>query len=390
MNENALKIIFSILKATLFLFALAIYGLDAGILIKTLSDASIAIQGFNNYLSFSAIMISVLILGFFYLIAVFSLLAASFSKEPRAEFTLNIVISIATLLLNIPRESIMLKFISCFNYTSNSLAQSRAALNFIFAVILIVISFMSLFKEAKSTGAKIVKIVNFVALSVISIAIIAINILILINLKPVLKNPISPYSIDVGFYNLTEINQIKSNDYAKDDSYNLRTISKLSNVLYSKNKRWAYRDCPLTCYSRPSCTCTNYYWRFDNIYIQCTAEARRFYQDCENARGLRIGLKYLDSGPYPTFSCAIERNNTCVTGCTYLTNNYNLYLVQQNAGNVEVGWNGFCNCIKRYPDLTINQDFSVNLCSSGASGLVFNNFLMTSSILFVLIFGFKK
>lgn len=311
---------------------------------------------------------------------------ASLKEDPSFEASLNLTTSIVTLLLNIPRESIILKYISCFNYSSHTLVHLRTSFNFLFTIIFIILCFINLFRESSSKGARAVKIVNFAASVCLSITIITLNVFILINLKPVLKNPISPYTIDIGFFDPAEMRQIKSNDYVKDDTYNVRAITKLSNVLYSNNKRLAYRDCTTHCDSKNHCStsCVHYYWRYDNIYIECTGEARKFYKDCEDARGLRIGLKYLDSGPYPMFSCAIEKNNTCQAGCPSLRTNYNLYLVQQNEGNIEVGWNGFCNCIKRYPRLTINEDLNANLCLSDASGLGYSTFLAIFSILVFL------
>ena len=129
------------------------------------------------------------------------------------------------------REAIFFKLFTCFNYADNSLLIARSSLNF----VLFAIAFISLLINIFNGPPK-------VSLCIISayvapfITILALNIVLLVLLKKPLEFPINASNINIGYFNQTEIDAIKSNTYVKDDFSDMHFICTLDDLINSEKK----------------------------------------------------------------------------------------------------------------------------------------------------------
>lgn len=306
------------------------------------------------------------------------------------DVNLTILLSSVTLLLIVvPREAIVYKFITCFNYTNNSVIIARSTLAFVLVFLIFLASIRYLFTKADySTSYKdsCIKITGFI-LTILTLAtVLVLNILVLVNLKSELKSDISPSNIDIGFFSSSEIAQINLGQFSKDSNFNMRVIAKLSDIIYSENKQLAFSDCSSSC-SGKSCStyCEDYYLRTLIIQIACNSESRLVYGECKNTSlaHLNIVLKYLDGSGYPSYNCAANTNTSCSEGCSSLSLKYQLYLIQKNSNNVELAWKGLSNCAVIQPKVKLNEDKKINICSTGAK-LSKNFFILYLSYLFFI------
>ncbi|RNA31637.1 hypothetical protein BpHYR1_045902 [Brachionus plicatilis] len=304
---------------------------------------SIAMNSFDSCFSPNGIYIAVLIMGIFnLLLVIFSTLIAIVDKN----YFYSLLTSAATLFfLGIPKEAITYKFITSFNYTFYQIAQARASLTLI--LVILVGSFNLLLFIPNQTLSKnwykLVKKVAFVVCIFVLIGIAILNIFLLDELDTSFKKEINPEKIKMGFFNQTEIDLIKNESFYKDRNYLL--VGTLNDILNSKNKT---RDC-----SRSNCR--RQFWRFLNKEIDCDDAAQSVYPDCSNNLKLIIQLKYLDSGAYPTYKCAVmNKNSTCFSNCPGLGDR-KLYLVQEFNGTVELGWNEFYRCNNKTLQIYFNE-----------------------------------
>lgn len=364
------------------LFLIAIFGLDITFNEQTLKRASIATDTFNSGVSFVGINNGFYVLTIFFIIGLLFSIGEAFI--PKKEFTI-FYLSALVLLLLIPREAILYKFITCFNYSNNAIIIARASLTFVLMIFLLALNVLYLAflreeNEVHSSLLRVGRILAFIVTVCSVIAIVVLNILIIVNLKPQFNNDISPYNIDIGYFDKNDISNIESGLYVKDIHFNKRVISKLSDVIFSQNKKLAYRRCSKN-------SCTSYYLRTLNVNIMCTNETVNFYKDCESASYLTIRMMYLDRGVYPSYNCAKYKNTTCELGCPNLALNYQLYLIQQNSGGVEPAWKGLCNCGTKIPKIDLTEDKEIEICKANNSSNNRINPFFYCSMIFCFLIG---
>ena len=151
------------------------------------------------------------------------------------------------------KEAIIFKLFTCFNYANNDIFIARSSLNFIFVISMLIYLVISVFKNPPNTSVKLiiksVQILSMFATAASLLVIFILNIVLLVQLKQPLLLAIGASNINIGYFNQTEITAIKNNSYVKDNSFEQRVISTLSDVIYSKNKTLSYVTC-----SRKSCT----------------------------------------------------------------------------------------------------------------------------------------
>lgn len=371
------------------LIASVVYILDLVIVLKVTSSISIA-DGFSSGPSLPAMGTAVIILGVFYLLFLFAIIVSSF-KTFIPERDLNfLALTLVSLLFDIPRQGIFYKFSSCFNYPSHSLIYARASLTFILYFLILVSNLIILVRRSKDF--KCLGALNLILFFFISVSIFYLNSKILAELKPVLKNPIGPYNIQMAFLNSSELAQVQNNSYQADDIFELKSIGRLSDIIFSKDKILAYSDCDSSCQpTDTNCHCTDYYWHYLDVQIKCDSKFKIFYKDCENSTSLKIVMEYLDGGKYPAYNCAKLDDKVCKVGCPDLIANYKLYLVQksQDASKIEKAWNGLCNCNKN-PSITLGYHSDLDICHSNAIKFKTNIFFIFGWLFLIQIFICKN
>lgn len=344
---------------------------------KTIYTGSIAMKSFNAYVSYEAIYIAVLLMGFCNINLIIVILLIGVINKSYILFS---AISTGTfILLNIPREAITYKFIVCFNYSYYQIAQARASLTLILMVLMSLFH-LFLFLSDQNLEKKSYKLLFPVSiLFLIGIAIL--NIFLLVNLNTSFKKDINLKKIKMGFFNKTEIDLIDQNKFEKDSIYPFRLVGSLSDILFSYNKRLAYSHCTRS-------NCRRYYWRFFYAEINCGSTSKLLYPDCLTAEKLIIKLNYLDSGPYPSYNCAVvTKNQTCFSSCPGLGER-KLHLVQEFDNKIELGWSGFSNCEVKKPKIVLDEEIGWNICPKNFSQKIKTSFW--SFVFFFLIIVFNE
>ena len=117
----------------------------------------------------------------------------------------------------------------------------------------------------------------------------------------------------------------------------------------------------------PGNRCKWIYYKLFNLNITCDSENRQFYMDCENSTSIRINFEYLETGTeYPRYNCALERNETCYSGCL-LFEQYSFYMIQEKGNNVtQLAYRDLSSCTKN-PNVKLNNDKKMNLCESNSA-----------------------
>lgn len=384
-NEKLLEGFFRSLS---FIFGSVIYGLDISILYYTWSSMSIGYHDMNQTNYFGAQGISVLILGGVFLVITFTCVCTSAKEELSEDAAFLIPFTFLILLIDLPRELILSKYISCFNFTSHSKITARVVIKFIFLSSTIILNVISLVKDF--SRLKIVRTINLIVFVILCLGIAFLNLKLLLDLKPKLKAPIGPDTIQMALLNAQEINQLENEEFRKDNLFEYRVLGNLSEILFNKKKEFAYEDCS-KCYrsNEKDCQCIRYYWHYMTVNINCTEDTARFYKDCLNAKSLRIGLQYLDEQKYPLYNCAVLDEYTCQLGCPNLLPEYRLYLVQNNpvTSELEVAWKGLCNCVQKYYGFALGLKPNMDVCYSkhhSNANLVksnYNSFLFLSILI---------
>ncbi|RNA31633.1 hypothetical protein BpHYR1_045898 [Brachionus plicatilis] len=337
------------------ILTITIFGLDIAVMSKTNYAGSIAMKSFDSFISYNGIYTAVIVMSIFNIVAViFSVFILIVNKN----YFYSLLSSTATLFfLGIPKEAITYKYMVCFNYTFYQVVQARACLTLIL-VILIGLFHLLIFipdQTLSKNWYKLVKIVLLLVSILVLIGIAILNIFLLVKLNTSFKKDINPGTIKMGFFNQTEIDLIEQEKFVKDPNYSYRFVGTLYDILFSNNKRLAYSYC-----SRSNCR--RYYLRFLKAEIICDAAAQSVYPDCSNNLKLIIQLKYLDSGAYPSYNCAVmSKNSTCFSSCPGLGDR-KLFLVQEFDDKVELGWSGFSNCEVKTPRLLLTKEASWNIC----------------------------
>ncbi|CAF0861372.1 unnamed protein product [Brachionus calyciflorus] len=355
--------------------SITIYGLDIAIMSKTLNRGSIAFSYFNTFVSYSGIYVATIILGF---LCIMGLIATVLSDQKWALY----IMSFFLVLINIPREAIFYKYFICFNYTYYQVVQARACLTFVSVVVLILINIeLVLFKDKDD---RVKKMLPSIVSSLILIGIAILNTFILIKLNTKFKKDINDKTIYIGYFTEYEIAQIRQYNFAKDPNYSIRIMGSLYDLKNSQDKKIFSRSCDRTC--------SNIYLRTFNVEIACSSESVKFYSDCSMAQKIKIQMKYVENGyfGYPYYNCGIfYKNGKCQSGCPGLIN-HKLYLVQEFNDRVELGWDGFCNCEIKIPNVKLTEDPKLNICDSNGSNLNNNNYFMSMVLILFSSFLFIK
>lgn len=372
-----------ILRIFTLLCSIVYYGLDITLINQNSDRISIARDALNSYINFTNIGVAVIVLGAIFMVCLLALIFFGLIPDNTMSGLFLFVFSLGLVLFEITRDAILYKYISCFNFSSHYIIKARVSFRFIFLVSYVAICVLSLFKEG-SKGSRIVRIIHIVLSVLISGALIALNILILVSLKAELSRSIGPEYIDMALLTRSDFKKVENGSYIKDSYYDYRVISQLSNITKSNETKLAYKDCDYKCDDKVCHNeCTNYYWRFLTVKIKCKEETKFLYKECETANNIIIRVRYLDEGSYPLFGCGVENMYNCTPGCPYLVSSYQLYLVQQYSSNqLELAWTGLCNCVDESPRFVLYHDKNMNVCSA-ANRLLEKNFLYLICFLFL-------
>ena len=212
-------------------------------------------------------------------------------------------------------------------------------------------------------------ILTISSINILSIALIVLNVLLLVNIKEYSSVKNASKGIKLAFFNKTEIAQIESGVYVKDEFYEHRVIATLEQVLESNYTQLAY-SVHVEKGSR------NYYYYIAFILdLFCNSEITKFYKDCENNNTqLKMIVRYINNvGSIPRYNCAYNESNKIVLDCPKLTNSYSLVLIQEAQDTVSLAWKSIANrnqvptfYVDRNPILDPWQPFSKSnqLCTS--------------------------
>lgn len=359
------KVVTIIVSVIFIIFQIIVPSLDIAILSKISNDLSIASEELNTPLSLSSITSAIYV---FIGISFAAIIVAIIGIKSDGKFSYFCFIAYS--IISIVRDGLIAKQFSCFNYFNNDIVLARASLSIISAVILIsiVVILNYIKKESLDDSETKIRIITSIILGLVCLTMIITNSIILNNLQEKLEIDIQPTKIDIAFFNTSEYTSIQSGSFNKDSLSGYRFVAKLSDIIFSQQKTLARRIC-----SRNSCS--NYYLRFLFIDIDCTNDTQKFFTDCQQASKLALKFRYVDGSSYPTYNCAIRStNSTCSFGCPNL-NKFQAYLVQRANDNVELAWNGYCNCNKKQPKVILNTNQEVNPCQSKSDSIQGNFYL---------------
>lgn len=332
--------------------------IDFYIIRDTWSNLSIGYPELTKSTSIPNIRAAILALNLFILVFLIICIYLSGKKE-LSETTLYLVaLTIFLILIDIPREILVSKFVSCFNYTSHFSITLRLILKLIQFILILAFNVLNFILEKEKL--KIVKLLNLIISLLVSLVILGLSINTQMNLKPKLTVPIEPKTIQIGFFNSKEIKSLENDRLSSDRIYNSRLIGNLSDILFSNNKLLARERCSKCKNGQEKCNCVQYYWHFYSIEINCDQNGKYLFKDCVNASSLVISMQYLDGDNIPEYNCAVKSDFICRLGCDNLLNEYKLILVQKDSinGDILLAWKGLCNCFQ------INKAFSFNLVSN--------------------------
>lgn len=344
----------NLMSLNLFL-AVSIATLGYYVILTTENSASIALSEFDKKISISIISGSVMFIYSIWIIIQLFCLALFLQEKLRKLCG----ILILNMILLITIESLLFRFISCFNYSNNQPVLIRSILVCVYTLATSSITFLIIRMEIENKTFKNTSTIFNVC---VLIAVTVINIFTLVNLRPSLLKPIGPQYINLGYFNESDIRAIKEGSYFKDEFYNNRILCKLKDILSSDITEESHEDC----YE----SCTNLYVFNHFINIQCTEEKKRFFKDCVNASSLLLRFDYSsDYGHFPKYNCAIlGKNDTCSSGCSHIENDgLKIVLIQEKKEKVEFAWNGLCNCFNDLANINIILDSNINPCKSSTT-----------------------
>ena len=169
---------------------------------------------------------------------------------------------------------------------------------------------------------------------------------------------------------------LERGDYVKDDTFKYRVLGKLSDVIYSPVKIYAYTRCTGSGKSR---SCTSYYLRLHTAIIACNTESSKLYRDCQNGtNSLIIRFEYMDDmSSYPRYNC-LTSDWECESSCSKFQSYYNQPVLFQQTDDdtvVEAAWRGFCNCANQ-PNIRLIRDGGIINCRSSGSKITLNLILI--------------
>lgn len=340
------------------LLAFSICSIDLWIQARTLEKASIAIQSFNQYISFSGINVASSIL---FVLFSCTLVAQLFFNSRQIVFLV-----LGLLLFELPRQAILYVFITCFNYSSNWIVYTRLLLTILF-FISVIANHLDYIEEEDEANWNPSIIFSILALLII----LTLNVIIFFKLKSP-QSSFSTKNIQIGFFNTKEIEDMENGVFIRDLNFESRIIGNLDEVIFSKEKE----------------AVNGTYVKIYLSKIYCAQDKVDIYSnDCKNSEYLRIFLIYSDQADYPKYNCGILGNNTCRIGCPSLLYEFKLILVQVNQQRVQTAWHEFCNCYKN-PKIYLTQDLSIDSCqlskayfTKSSNLLIYINFVIVLGLL---------
>ena len=265
------------------------------------------------------------------------------------KLTLNFVIALIIITIEAVCEALFFSQTACFKDND----QTYTIIRILFAITTMSINIginNFLYSKHKSPCTSKCLVTSISLINVLSTAMIVLNVILLANIK---KHSL-PIHIKLGFFNSTEIAQIESGVYAKDELYKDRVIASLEQVLYGQNKFFAYSDENQNYYY-------DYYYIVFTTNLYCNSENSKFYKDCQNCTQLKIKVQYIDDGiSIPRYNCARVQNHQVVNDCPNLANSYSLVLIQEEQDTVSVAWKSIANC-NQIPTLHIDRDPDIYL-----------------------------
>ena len=375
-------------------FSVIVYALGLAILAIAVNSVSIAKSYFiDGSADLIGIFVGYIVVGALNLVYLFTFACIFTCGKLITQYIA--ILGIANLLFNVVSEGIFYKFAICFSFPTNGIVIARSSFAIILMLTLIIVPFSLHFFRSVNGGIDKKSRVNDALMNsfliIPCLGIIALNIALIAQLKSQLNYTLSPYNIQMGFFNSSEISLIQNGTYVKTSTFDDQLIGSLSNVMYSPNKIFDHRECH---WNGKSQSCTDYYMHFYSPQITCNQQTQQFYQDCVGSSQIKIKMKYLDDGPYPTYNCVANRTYTeynrtyyqCVT-CDQLFSSYNLILIQQVNNKVELAWTGLCSCSGN-PNIRLSQDMNISPCdmSNGTPKFYQVNFVVILSVfLFQLV-----
>lgn len=177
------------------LLSITIFSLDIAYQLQTLNKASIARNEINSTINYTGINTALYVLAIFYFGCLFWLILQNITEKPFELF----LSTLALILLQIPREAICVKFMLCFNYSNNAIIIARCILTFLYSITLLALhtKFLLTKKNVSKyevglspTLVRLIgpgKVICFILSVLALIAIVAMNIVVLVNLNPSLK-----------------------------------------------------------------------------------------------------------------------------------------------------------------------------------------------------------
>lgn len=348
LQKNEILILSKILSGLSILNFIFVFIIDSLIMDYALEKANIGEISNTEFLNLEGIKYSSKIL-----LAIYILIFVTLIRQLENKFYL-IYLSVISFLILIPHEALVFKFISCFNYATHVLITTRSILIFLTGFLLFLQCLIFISNQSQYHGEfmahKFMFILSFSLFVIFIDIIMALNAITLVQLKSLLKHDLSSNRVNIGLFNLTDIEKIQNGTYGIEQDMNSinRFVASLKDIQKSElriNEKWTY---------------------FDKV-INCSQVDRNFFTDCEKSSRIIIRFSYLfDNSQYPNFNCITDDINSCSSGCAFLFK-YKLYLYQKIDSYIYPGWKGLCNCGPNDPVLYLKERNPNYLCSSATN-----------------------
>lgn len=369
--------------------AIIVFSLNITILKSTLQTASIALPQLDHAdgVSMHGIYIGVIVVGVFQLIAIFIPCCLTIGRSDSFLIGNTVVLSSITCILIIIPESLTFKFISCFNYSNNHMVKARSSLAICLMLLIIFIIFYSWFRSQVRLSEYfnwLIKLSFCLFLIIPCLVVLALNIVLLVRLKPELTQKIDPSNIYMGFFNQSEIISIQKGDYVKDNYFSERIVGKLSDIINSELKKSRTR-CYTTYKSdkngyETDTTCVTNYTKYYFFKIDCANNNSLFLEDCSTNSSIVVSLYFFTyeddfqlTSEYPNYNCLINSvNQTCNQTCTNLLSKYELIMFQLDKNSVGPAWKDFNNC-KGQPSIRLILNKNFTACSYSFANFIYGD-----------------
>jgi hypothetical protein len=326
---------------------LILIGIDWKMLQTIIFSASIAIDQYDSEVSFYAIAAWAIVLSFVLFFLFFCVFGARANEDLWIK---HVFLAIILIFVFVPKEAIIMKYITCFNFYHKIFVQVRVYLTFVFISLLALTLLLDIFGLRKERSSLII-----IPLVLVLISALVMNSLILESLQTDFNKDINKHTIKFGIFTSDEYEQIRNGTYIKDSTYDERIIGSLDALFNSQDNEIHGEICS-------NIECTNQYIRYYRFDIDCNSTS--LFDDCKNASRIAFKLKYIEENhEIPTFSCAVvTENEWCTQGCQVFQQQYSIYLVQEFMHKVELPWLGLGKCQVKQPHVNISYLRDSNLC----------------------------